>query len=208
LNATETSVGTKGLLLPRVALVSTDNAYPLTKHIVAMQVFNTNTDGDVTPGVYYNDGTKWVRVGNGTVSVTEEFITELTENNTFLKLIESRERYYEVSIPFGAINTGSRVFRGEIRNPAAQMNVLNIKPVFSNPLMAHNFFTITHFAAISEDGRTIYWSVKIQNDNIDPSITNVLQKVIVSYLCDEPIPEPRGLRDPNATVFESEVVGR
>lgn len=55
----------KGLLLPRVALISTTAFTPLTGHIAGMTVYNTSTAGtaptNVTPGLYYNDGTKWAR---------------------------------------------------------------------------------------------------------------------------------------------------
>jgi trimeric autotransporter adhesin len=51
----------KGLLLPRVALTSTSAAAPLLAHIAGMTVYNTVTIGNVTPGIYYNDGTVWIR---------------------------------------------------------------------------------------------------------------------------------------------------
>jgi len=50
----------KGLLIPRVALTGTANFAPLTAHVAGMIVYNTATAGDVIPGFYYNNGTKWV----------------------------------------------------------------------------------------------------------------------------------------------------
>jgi hypothetical protein len=58
----------KGVLLPRVALVTTNDAAPLAAHVQGMTVYNTastpagNTAparNRVEPGFYYNDGTKW-----------------------------------------------------------------------------------------------------------------------------------------------------
>lgn len=58
----------KGVLLPRVALVTTDVATPLAAHVEGMTVYNTAstsvsntapTRNRVQPGFYYNDGTKW-----------------------------------------------------------------------------------------------------------------------------------------------------
>ncbi|PWK17396.1 hypothetical protein [Xanthomarina spongicola] len=60
-----TNVG--GLLLPRVSLTQTTNFAPLTAHVQGMSVYNTATANDVTPGQYYNDGTKWVRVEESTL---------------------------------------------------------------------------------------------------------------------------------------------
>jgi len=50
----------KGVLIPRVALTGTANFAPLSAHVAGMLVYNTATAGDVIPGFYYNDGTKWI----------------------------------------------------------------------------------------------------------------------------------------------------
>jgi uncharacterized protein (TIGR02145 family) len=70
LNATDaTNDGELGLALPRVKLTSTASFYPLKAHVAGMTVYNTETVGDVTPGTYYNDGLRWVRVGTGALTV-------------------------------------------------------------------------------------------------------------------------------------------
>jgi uncharacterized protein (TIGR02145 family) len=51
-----------GLALPRVALTSTNSYSPLKEHVKGMIVYNTATVGDITPGTYYNDGSKWIRL--------------------------------------------------------------------------------------------------------------------------------------------------
>lgn len=60
---------TRGLLLPRVNLESEILSLPMTDHVQGMTVFNLATSDDavsaedrVSPGVYYNDGTRWVRL--------------------------------------------------------------------------------------------------------------------------------------------------
>ena len=54
----------KGLLLPRVNLISPMNAFPLSQHIEGMLVYNKTSDesNDILPGVFYNDGTQWKRI--------------------------------------------------------------------------------------------------------------------------------------------------
>jgi uncharacterized protein (TIGR02145 family) len=58
----------RGLLMPRVALSSTNSASPLSAFVAGMLVYNTATSGtapnNVTPGTYYCDGLIWIRVGN------------------------------------------------------------------------------------------------------------------------------------------------
>lgn len=59
---------TRGVLLPRVPLSMTTSPAPLSTDVAGMLVYNTNSSGDVTPGVYYNDGSIWIPVGGGAVS--------------------------------------------------------------------------------------------------------------------------------------------
>lgn len=61
LNATD-----KGLLLPRVELYATDQPNPMTQHVAGMVVYNIRTSEAgpfaITPGMYYNDGSSWIRM--------------------------------------------------------------------------------------------------------------------------------------------------
>lgn len=58
---------TRELLMPRINLTSTILSTPMTAHVAGMTVYNLNTNLDVTPGFYYNNGTIWVRIGGGAV---------------------------------------------------------------------------------------------------------------------------------------------
>jgi hypothetical protein len=64
----------KGLLLNRVALASTTAITPLSAHVAGMIVYNTATAGDVTPGYYINDGSKWARIIDASTSVTDAIV--------------------------------------------------------------------------------------------------------------------------------------
>jgi len=62
----------KGLLMPRVALIATNNASPTSAHTAGLTVYNTAVspvetpfEYYVSPGLYYNDGTKWIRLPMG-----------------------------------------------------------------------------------------------------------------------------------------------
>lgn len=84
----------KGFLPPRVELEATDQADPLTSFDAAagITVYNIATKGSgntaVSPGYYYNDGTKWIRLVNDaenglhTKTGTVKLGGELTENTT------------------------------------------------------------------------------------------------------------------------------
>jgi hypothetical protein len=55
----------KGLLLPRLSLVSTTSPAPLGNFVKGMLVYDTATINDITPGVYYCDGIKWIKSNAG-----------------------------------------------------------------------------------------------------------------------------------------------
>lgn len=76
------SANVGGLLLPRVTLTSTSSFAPLAAHVQGMTIYNTATLNDVTPGQYYNDGTRWIRVERTTPiqSVTYANNIEITKN--------------------------------------------------------------------------------------------------------------------------------
>src|ERR1700744_2849900 len=64
----ELESSSKGLLNSRVILRLTTDPYPQSAHTAGMMVYNTATQNDVVPGIYYNDGTKWVLAKGGGIS--------------------------------------------------------------------------------------------------------------------------------------------
>jgi len=50
----------KGLLFSRVELVDTSLPAPLQSHVAGMMVYNTTSSATIKPGIFYNDGTKWI----------------------------------------------------------------------------------------------------------------------------------------------------
>ncbi|RWU03689.1 hypothetical protein, partial [Pedobacter chitinilyticus] len=68
----------KALLVSRIALSSTTVATPLSVHTAGMIAYNTATINDVVPGIYYNDGTKWLLVGKGeTTNIKYDPVTNI-----------------------------------------------------------------------------------------------------------------------------------
>ncbi|MET0573077.1 MAG: hypothetical protein ABWZ79_16765, partial [Pedobacter agri] len=58
----------KGLLFSRISLKSSKDPSPLAAHTAGMMVYNTQSISDVVPGIYYNDGTKWILARQGQAS--------------------------------------------------------------------------------------------------------------------------------------------
>ncbi|MDR6845928.1 tail fiber domain-containing protein [Flavobacterium granuli] len=58
----------KGFLLPRLQLINVSEPAPLPEHVAGMIIYNTATATGLSPGFYYNDGTKWIGVSQSTAS--------------------------------------------------------------------------------------------------------------------------------------------
>lgn len=76
----EATGSAKGLLHSRIALTSTTSFAPMTAHVAGMMVYNTTTANDVTPGFYYNDGTKWIRISGVGVVGSQPWYNSKTKN--------------------------------------------------------------------------------------------------------------------------------
>lgn len=129
----------KGLLLPRLALTSTDSYEPLTAHVEGMTVFNTVAAGAdetaVTPGYYYNDGSKWVKIATGADAKTEPWFDQVTNTEATLNtqniyqmgsVAIGKEEVYEGAAldVAGAIRAGAD-HQGEVGQYSAAFGLLN-----------------------------------------------------------------------------------
>jgi|Laugresp1bdmlbsn_1035097.scaffolds.fasta_scaffold01368_2 hypothetical protein len=95
----------KGVLFPRVALTSTTSFSPLAAHVVAMVVYNTATTSDVTPGLYTNNGTIWVKNEAVTTSLVKNYIA--TEIATSLAI--NGNQVYAIKGEFTTLGTNALV---------------------------------------------------------------------------------------------------
>jgi hypothetical protein len=101
-----TNDGKLGLALPRVALTSTSSYAPLKEHVAGMTVYNTATANDVTPGTYYNDGSKWVRIGSGTLTLDGVIGNAITDATSGWGLIRAGEGTTEKPYTLGIADNG------------------------------------------------------------------------------------------------------
>ncbi len=97
----------KGLLVPRIALVSTTTAEPVTDPQTSLLVFNTATSNDVVPGFYYWQGSGWVQVGSGRSTGSSTTNVSLTQDGADVILTDSDGN--TVSIPLAEINMAETI---------------------------------------------------------------------------------------------------
>lgn len=70
----------KGLLLPRIALQKTTSPTPLQQFEEGILIYNNSTINDVSPGIYFSDGSKWIKLNN-TAAISD---SANKPNNPFL----------------------------------------------------------------------------------------------------------------------------
>jgi len=75
----------KGLLIPRIALSTSATALPVSGPVSSLLVYNTATAGDVFPGYYYWNATKWVRLTANTDPEKNLSLVSKSANTTLLK---------------------------------------------------------------------------------------------------------------------------
>lgn len=72
----------RGLLIPRLKLTATTVAAPVTEPAQSLLVYNTNTANDVTPGFYYWETNKWVRIMSSNIDKTSSVVNSTTTSVT------------------------------------------------------------------------------------------------------------------------------
>ncbi|HEX2975107.1 MAG TPA: hypothetical protein VHO68_04150 [Bacteroidales bacterium] len=110
----------KGVLIPRVALTGTSNAAPLGAHVAGMIVYNTATAGDVLPGFYYNDGTRWIsgiRPGNAPGDMvywngTAWVLLPVGTPGQFLQVSETYLPMWGGTVPVNILTTAASLITG------------------------------------------------------------------------------------------------
>jgi hypothetical protein len=103
---------TLGLALPRVNLRNSNNAFPLVSHIKGMTVYNVATAGDVTPGVYVNNGMKWLRQADSEPDFTvlgDSIVNYITQNFSATALGDSISYY--ITQNFETLNLGDTIMQ-------------------------------------------------------------------------------------------------
>jgi hypothetical protein len=102
-----------GLALPRVRLKNTGDTYPLLSHVPGMTVYNTATAGDVVPGIYFNNGARWIRqMDDESTKLTVEKdsiigneVTGVTDGSLALSGAGTTLSPYTLSVAPGGITT-------------------------------------------------------------------------------------------------------
>ena len=110
----ELESSTKGVLFPRILLLNTTSFLPLTAHVAGMTVYNTATAGDVTPGLYTNNGAFWVKNEGAAASSVPTWRSDtnvnvlilVTDGNNFVRATSATT----ITLPVATIAMLGKVF--------------------------------------------------------------------------------------------------
>lgn len=80
--ALDISAANKGVLVPKVALVNTTLASPVTNPAIGLLIYNTTVDTELSSGFYYWNGSLWEKIGTGTSGVPNGGIIEFAYKQT------------------------------------------------------------------------------------------------------------------------------
>jgi len=145
----------QGLLMPRISLISLSDAAPLSAHVEGMVVYNTATTADLTPGCYYNDGSKWVRIADETLtslilnadSTHIDYTAE--DGNTTQLNLSGIVHNLETLTTIVDNNDGTFTYTDEDGN-TTQLDISNMETLTTIALNADS----THIDYTDEDGNT------------------------------------------------------
>lgn len=84
------SSNNKGLLPPRVSLVNTTSASPLSQHVKGIIVYNMVNNAAVNEGLYVNNGTQWFRLSTEDVPFGHVKYSVLTSDHSGWYLLNGR----------------------------------------------------------------------------------------------------------------------
>ncbi|MCY4780550.1 hypothetical protein ORI89_12885, partial [Sphingobacterium sp. UT-1RO-CII-1] len=127
----------KGFLNVRLELKAVSDPAPLSKHTAGMMVYNTATNGNVRPGLYYNDGTRWVLLE--TSGGHADIITTLVNNEDGTYTYTSEDGTQTViDIPADVINQFETILNDQsVRNAITNL----VKQTGGNVYYDGNTFT-------------------------------------------------------------------
>ncbi len=127
----------KGILIPRIQLTATTDVATIESPLESLLIYNTTTIGDVTPGYYYWDGTKWVRFaiegggGNamwslaGNTITDADFLGTLNNKPLYIKINNQNKTRISARGQIEPLNTNGSVFLGEGAGAATNNNGIN-----------------------------------------------------------------------------------
>ena len=166
---------TDGLLIPRVALTITTSPSPLTLPTPSELVYNTASTFDVTPGYYYWDVVKWVKLSAATASSGPNWNISgnIVDNSNFLGTTNNFDLVFQRNtFPAGRIGAVSTSFgvASALVNTAAGTTAFGFRALAANGTALGN--TAVGFQALAASTQPNNTAIGYQAGNDITSANN------------------------------------
>jgi hypothetical protein len=118
---------TKGLLIPRVTLTSTTSASPVSSPETSLLIYNTASTGDVTPGYYYWNSTRWVRlVASADPAIQYNLVTK-TADATLQKTENTVIASGDIMLTLPAVTSADNGLEISVKCEGTYMDIITIQ---------------------------------------------------------------------------------
>ncbi|MDM1045662.1 hypothetical protein HXZ87_12555, partial [Myroides sp. R163-1] len=148
----------RGLLIPNIALKSTTDTETIQHgNVESLLVYSTQKQGDITPGFYYWNKTRWTRIKSDDQEVAPDQNTtniSLTIVDDNLVLTDSGDN--TVSIPLKLINTPTTMEYNETTGIITYTNEHGNYQTIDLAQVVHHFETLTSLGMDAAAGSLTY----------------------------------------------------
>ena len=115
---------TKGLLIPRIALTLSTTAAPVTSPEASLLIYNTATAGDVIPGYYYWDSSKWVRLQSTGTGIQKLSTVTKTVSGTIAKTDNMVFASGDITLTLPVVTTTDNGLEISVKNSGTYMDLV------------------------------------------------------------------------------------
>jgi hypothetical protein len=150
----------KGMLIPRLALTSTTTAAPVTSPETSLLIYNTATTGDVTPGYYYWDASKWVRLRGATDPPKDVNAVTKTADATLLKTENMVYASGDITLTLPAITSTDDGLEISVKNVGTYTDLVKVFPQSGHKIDDSDSSNFTRWRGRTFIARNSNWLVK------------------------------------------------
>jgi hypothetical protein len=151
----------KGLLIPRISLTSTTDVETIPTPATSLLVYNTATNGDVTPGYYYwNGSTNWLRLLDGADIGRNVNIVTKTADATLLKTENMVLASGNTTLTLPTVTNDDDGLEITIKNVGTYTDLITVEPESGKNIDADTSSTLTRWMGMTYIAKGSNWIVK------------------------------------------------
>jgi hypothetical protein len=158
----------KGLLIPRVSLLSSTDVVTIASPASSLLLYNTATIADLTPGYYFWDGTsKWVRLLAGADPNHKLNITHKSATATLLKTENMVLASGDITLTLPTVTSDDDGLEITVKNTGTYTDLITILPQTGKTIDADANSTLTRWRSRTFVATGTNWVIKEKETRTD-----------------------------------------